>query len=547
MSESEPSPQRRSRPIVVSVIVVVCALAIGVLYAAFFAEADSGSGEDVSGSGLVAPPKSGPSDVPSWSAPTTSPNPAPRKPSAMICGKGPARGPASAPAGAVSVSTSDNLGDVVKAHSAGTTYWLSSGTHKLGAGKYDQVTPHSGDVFLGAPGAVFDGQKRNLYAFGGTASKVTISHLVVQNFGSTGDNNNEGVVNHDQGHNWTMSANTIQNNAGAGMMVGSGNRVLGNCLRNNGQYAFNAYSEAGVSNIVVDGNEISGNNTDNWEKRIEGCGCTGGGKFWETNGATVTNNYVHDNRGAGLWADTNNVNFLVQGNYIADNDAEGLMYEISYNAAILNNIFIGNALVKGPTNPSFPAAAVYLSESGSDRRVPGPYGSVLRVSGNLFINNWAGVVGWENADRFAGSPANTSSGSTTLVNPSVATVKACSTPAKIPKRPYVDDCRWKTQNVLVENNTFTLDAAKVPKCTVESGCGFSGVFSNYGTFPDWSPFKGEIVSRNITFKQNNVWKNNTYQGPWNFMAEEAGKVLSWTAWRAAPYNQDVGSSLNGAR
>ena len=33
------------------------------------------------------------------------------------------------------------------------------------------------------------------------------------------------------------------------------------------------------------------------------------------------------------------------------------------------------------------------------------------------MDNWAGVVAWENADRFAGSPANTSTGNTTLVNP----------------------------------------------------------------------------------------------------------------------------------
>jgi hypothetical protein len=478
-----------------------------------------------------------------WTAPTGPAGSAPSKPVATVCTKGHAPGPRTAPSGAVSVSTSENLGDVVESHPAGTTYWLAPGRHVLGNGQYDQVTPHAKDVFTGAPGAVLDGRHRNRYAFTGTAPGVTISHLVVENFGSPGDNNNEGVVNHDQGHNWTISANTIQNNAGAGMMIGSGNRVTGNCLRTNGQYAFNAYSEDDVANIVVSGNEIVGNNTDDWEKRQEGCGCTGGGKFWATNGATITGNYVHDNRGVGLWADTNNANFLVQGNYISDNDDEGLFYEISYNAAILNNTFTRNALVKGPTNPTFPASAIYLSESGSDRRVAGPYGSALRISGNMFIDNWAGVVGWENADRFAGSPANTSSGTTTLVNPSVATEKACATPSKIRKKPYLNDCRWKTQNVLVEGNTFSLDPRKLKNCRPQTGCGLSGLFSNYGTFPDWSPFKGEIVARNITLKQNNIWRNNTYTGPWNFMAEEMGKVISWDAWRAAPYKQDVGSSL----
>ena len=138
----------------------------------------------------------------------------------------------------------------------------------------------------------------------------------------------------------------------------------------------------------------------------------------------VTGNYVHDNRGVGLWADSNNVGFLFEGNYISGNDAEGIMYETSYNAAILSNTFVRNALVKGPTNPSFPASAIYISESGSDSRLPGPYNDVFRVAGNVFIDNWSGIVAWENADRFAGSPANTSTGSGTLVNPD-ATLAAC--------------------------------------------------------------------------------------------------------------------------
>lgn len=69
------------------------------------------------------------------------------------------------------------------------------------------------------------------------------------------------------------------------------------------------------------------------------------------------------------------------------------------------------------------------------------------------------------------------------------------------------------------------------------------MFSNFGTFPEWSPYKGEIVARAITFEQNNRWLNNTYVGPWRFVAELQDKNLSWEQWRAAPYNQDAGSTL----
>ena len=527
---------RWSAAIIVSAIAAAVALAV--------AAGGSGSGSRPAG-GSDRPDVAGtPTISPLAPQPARLATRAPRASIAQRCDSAALNGPSAPPAGAVAVSTARNLATVVAAHPGHTTYWLSPGTHHLGNDAYDQVVPHVGDTFIGAPGSVLDGRSQNLYAFAGDAPDVTIVFLTVQNFGSAGDNNNEGVVNHDSAQGWTVSSSTIQNNAGAGVMVGSGSRLIGNCLRDNGQYGFNAYGSDGVTDVILDGNEISGNNTDDWESRQPECGCTGGGKFWATNGATVTNNYVHDNKGVGLWADTNNVGFLFQGNYISGNDAEGVMYETSYNAAILNNTFVRNALVKGPTNPGFPASAIYLSESGSDNRVEGPYNETLRVSGNVFVDNWSGIVAWENADRFAGSPANTSTGVGTLVNPSVATEAACATESNITEEPYYDDCRWKTKNVLVEGNFFSVDPSTIPDCSPSNGCGFNGLFSNYGTFPDWSPYQGEVVEEAITFEQNNVWRNNTYTGDWRFMVEENGNTITWAVWRSDPYRQDHGSTLN---
>ena len=519
------------------------------------------TGEDTASPTATASPTPTPTPTPT-TTPTTSPTPtapptssstpatvtpppgsAPTAP-AKVCDTSALAGPANAPTGAIVVQPTQKLDDLVQSRSSEATYWLAPGVHTLGNGQYDQVSPNTGDTFVGAPGAILDGRHLNLYAFGGHAANVTISNLTIQNFGAAGDNSNEGVVNHDSARNWTITRNTIQLNAGAGVMIGSDNRVLGNCIRNNGQYAFNAYHSNGVTNIVLDANEISGNNTDDWEKRQPGCGCTGGGKFWETRGAVVTNNYVHDNKGVGLWADSNNADFLFQGNYVSGNDDEGIMYETSYNAAILNNTFVRNALVKGPTNPGFPASAIYISEAGSDNRVSGSYGDRFPISGNVFSDNWAGIVAWENADRFAGSPANTSTGMTTLVNPKVATVQACSTPSLIATKPYFDDCRWKTQKLLVDHNVFRLNAANVPGCLVDKSCGLNGLFSNYGTYPSWSPYKGSVIRESITFNQNNVWQNNSYHGPWNFMVYDQGTVLPLAKWQAAPYNQDAGSSLS---
>jgi hypothetical protein len=97
--------------------------------------------------------------------------------------------------------------------------------------------------------------------------------------------------------------------------------------------------------------------------------------------------------------------------------------------------------------------------------------------------------------------------------------------------------------VVVEGNDFSVDTSKVPLCVRSRGCGFNGLFSNYGTYPEWSPFMADMVENNITFEQNNVWRNNSYTGEWHFMAKEAGRPLSWEVWRSDPYHQDAKSTF----
>jgi hypothetical protein len=521
-----------------AVVAAGCAVTLGlaaVRHAWSTPDGGSGSGEvgdqaAFSTAGLAAEPRAS--------------SPTPRTPPARVCGSKGLRGPSSRPAGARRVTPSQHLPAVVDRSRRGTTFWLAPGTYHLGNGAYDQVRPKRGDVFIGAPGAVIDGQHRNLYAFAGQATRVTVAHLTIQNFGHKGSTFDQGVVNHDAAHGWKVLHNTVRHNAGAGVFIGSWNAVNHNCLLENGQYGFSVFSEHGVHHIALRHNEIAGNNTDNWEKRSEGCGCTGGGKLWATRGAVLARNWVHGNHGPGLWADTNNTGFLVEGNYISGNADVGLFYEISYNAAIVHNTFVRNGLVAGPRNTGFPTPALYLSESGSDHRAGATYGGTFLVARNRFVDNWSGVVAWENADRFAGSPANSSTGDTTLVNPRVATVKACGTPAKIRTRPYINDCRWKTRNLRVQHNTFSFNPSHIgSRCTAQGGCGFVGLFSNWGSYPSWSPYKARLVENHITFSQNNRWSHNTYLGPWRFMVRELGHRVSWKTWRSAHYGQDPGSTI----
>lgn len=470
---------------------------------------------------------------------------APAQVATAVCGNASVlTGPSVPPAGAITVPAGDN--STVNFSQAGKTFWFAPGTHTLGSGIYSQIIPANNSTFIGAPGAILDGKNANFYAFTGQATGVTIAYLTIQNFGSTakddspGTNNNEGVVNHDAGHGWTVQHNTIQGNAGAGVFVGTSNTLKYNCLTKNGQYGFSAYERDGVSNVVIDHNEISYNNTHLWETVTPDCGCSGGGKFWATNAATITNNWFHHNHeGPGLWADTNNNDFDIENNVFSDEESSGIIYETSYNALIKNNLFQRNANVEGKKN-SFPTGTIYISESGGDGRVSARY-QTISITDNTFVDNWSGVVIWENADRFCNSPADTSTGSCTLVNPAVANLSTC-VAGRINNAPYFSDCRWKSQNVKVDNNVFSFTPANIGSaCTSSNGCGFQGILSNWGTYPSWSPYQGQVVEQAITFSQANVFSSNTYVGPWQFMAHDQSVTLTPAQWQAAPYGQDANS------
>jgi hypothetical protein len=461
-----------------------------------------------------------------------------------------------------------------------TTYYFAAGTHYLGSGVFSQIQPASGDTFIGAPGAVISGDNaassgytENDFAFVGTSPSVTgvtIEYLTIEDFAAPGS---QGAVNTNSNDSWTIEHDTIQDVVpGAAMMIGSSNVIEDNCLTQNGEYAFNGYQSpsdpessavtGGPQDITMEYNEISYNDTCNWEDsanfpitppsgcsgqgEFNGCGCSGGGKFWQAENVTVADNYVHNNYGTGLWADTDNDGFDIQGNYIDGNFSEGLIYEISYNALIQGNTFADNAWGSGPALGGFPDSAVYISESGGDSRVTNSFGyRTLAVAGNVFTNNWGGVVLWENSDRFCGDGSDDAC---TLVDPPVATLTSCpaalsnpaeNQPADTPD--YFDLCRWKTQNVTVSGNVFNFNPADIGSdCTVANYCGFNGLFSEVGVTV---PYTGWIVPLNISDHQDNVFTGNTYNGPWNFDGFNQGDVISWSQWTSGFEDQNGSSDF----
>jgi hypothetical protein len=462
----------------------------------------------------------------------------PANPPARICGvKSQLTGPATPPNGAIVIPAGDNSN--VNWAQPGTTFYFANGVHTLGGLLgLGQIVAAANSTFVGAPGAVIDGQGSNQAAFTQTAPGVTIKYLTIQNFVPGLDH---AAVNHDSGANWTIQHNTITNNSGAGVLIGPGDVVSFNCLKANGQYGFNAFHSGGDSNITLDHNEIAGNNTGNWDVVQPGCGCVGGGKIWNTINGSITNNWVHDNIGPGIWVDTDNAGMLIHSNYIADNDSEAIFYEISYNAQITNNNILRNGYVEGRNlaaqNSTFPVGAIYISNSGGDRRVDNGLYSTFNISSNNLVDNWGGVTLWEDANRFCGADLTstfcTMGGSGNLLN--------CA-PVLVNLQPNLSDCRWKTQNVSVHDNQFSFSRATVG-CTT-TGCGEQSILANSGTAPLWTPFGGNTIDTAITTRQNNHFARNTYVGDWQY-AWGSTNPLTFSQWQGPPPNQDTGSTLNG--
>jgi hypothetical protein len=270
----------------------------------------------------------------------------------------------------------------------------------------------------------------------------------------------------------------------------------------------------------------------------------------------VSHNWVHDNANVGLWWDNNNIGFLIEGNYIADNFGHGIEYETSYNFRIADNHLARNAWGIGKPyqdrGDPFPQAAIYISESGGDPRLNGGVYGTSTIEGNYFVDNWNGVTLWENADRFGhDESANTSKGYTTLAidpegawpSPDMSMCGADQIESTM-ARPW--DCRWRTQNVHVLDNDFIIRDRAAMGCTGHA-CSQQAIFSNYGSVPAWSPYLGRVIQDGITHDQNNRFADNRYVGEWRFVAYEAvGPTLPMEQWQAEPYAQDEGSTLESA-
>jgi hypothetical protein len=492
-------------------------------------------------------------------ATTTSAPPvgAPKAPPVTWCETGlPASPYTSPPKGAVTVPAGDNGALFQYQLPTNTTYWFAPGKHTDAS-----IQISDGDTFLGAPRAIIDGGNTIQYAFSGqyndtTNQHVTIKYLTIEDYAPT---QGGGAVNGNGNNGWTEEYDLMQDNSpGAAMMLGGANTVSDNCLTENGEYGFNGYSyvaetyedtfTGGATNITFTNNDVSYNNTQKTSSGVEG-----GGKFWQNGNVKVTGNYFHNNIDSpGVWMDTDNAGFLVQDNYFSNNGSEGLMYEISYNADIIDNTFTGNGMTAGPENPGFPTGAIYISESGGNSLVASNYAGKLTIQNNVFNNNWSGVVLFQNSNRYAGDgqdPGTLTPPSGVNIQTWINTDAPNNCPSHLAATSPIDYhilCQWRTQNVTVQDNNFTFNpSASIygGRCTQANNCGQNALFSPYSSTAAYPAYS---VCNFVSNSQGNVFTDNTYTGPWSFVYFNQGDVATWSQWTAGLTNVE-GSGYNFAK
>jgi hypothetical protein len=238
------------------------------------------------------------------------------------------------PVAAVIVVPGQDIQAVINAHPNGTSFCISPGTYYPKA----PIQPRSSDVLAGAYGAVLDGREISvngdveslgiIRAWDNLVTDVTIRNLVIRNFSK------KCVANlHVSG--WTVDHTEIY-----GCQVGINHsddaRVTHNYIHDNGVLGVTGYQSRGA---IVQGNEIAFNNT--WRANID-VGA-GGMKEYATRNLTIKDNYIHNNRGPGLWCDGDCIGTVIIANRVVDNTGSGIFYEISCFGAISGNTVTGNA------------------------------------------------------------------------------------------------------------------------------------------------------------------------------------------------------------
>ncbi len=223
----------------------------------------------------------------------------------------------------------------------------------------------------------------------GTVDNVTVTNLVLEqaaNEAQVAAVEARQVTPQRAGSGWRILHNEVRLNHGVGLGFADAAIVSGNFVHHQGQLGFGAW---GVGSVVSN-NEIAFNGTAGYSWEWE----AGGSKSWQTTQQTISHNFVHDNRGPGLWSDGGNIDTLIEYNNVIDNWGAGIQYEISYDATIRHNQVSGN----GRQHKGWAwQAGIQIQSSGGTKR--------LEVAHNVVSDNANGITLIDSGDRANELPA----------------------------------------------------------------------------------------------------------------------------------------------
>jgi len=233
------------------------------------------------------------------------------------------------------VNPGDPIATRITQAGAGGTLWFTKGTHVNTSRK----TPLAGQTFVfesasgynrsAADSAVLDGQNANFEAhFMSGVNNVTFRGGVLMRQGnsSTLATWAGAIVAEDGASGWLIEDLIAKDNWNRGINVTCDGVVRRCYSTNNGRYGMNVQSNVG-DGLVVEKCRISHNNA----RELLSGGDASGTKFaaQSPDNFRLRDNWVHDNRGFGLWIDVPNISggHWITGNVCENNWRAGIFLE----------------------------------------------------------------------------------------------------------------------------------------------------------------------------------------------------------------------------
>ena len=160
------------------------------------------------------------------------------------------------------------------------------------------------------------------------------------------------------GHHALLEDCLIEQMNACGISFRAPDMVVRRCIiRDNGQLGFGG---SYAHRLLFTECTVENNNTKNYSRQWE----AGGDKLALCRGVIIEKSKFLRNRGTGIWFDIGNDSCVVRNCYVADNEASGLFYEISFRLYAHDNVFIGNGFAIDPGNWGVQAGISVSSSPG---------------------------------------------------------------------------------------------------------------------------------------------------------------------------------------